>query len=210
MRMRGVIISAMAVALPLSAQFGPRRHTFSIGGGAGVPTAEIGPLVSVSPVLRVGYAYRLHRNFQAETGLDTVFYAARVRDYFQSNFGDLRIRDYEFLLPFGGRALVPVGRDRVLLSAGGGGAYLRYQERVRQPFGNNFRIDCPICQARSGFGYYAILGASVALDRARVFRLGASTRVVRGDTQGDPLGRFPGTRTSDTWVTTAAEFSVTF
>ena len=204
------VVACLAGIAPLDAQRDYRRHYFSLGGGAGVPGADIKPLLAASPLFRFGYGYRFHRYFQAETGLDTIFYAAKVKDYYQSDFGDLRIRDYQFLLPMGGRAVVPIARNRLLLSAGGGGAYLRYQEVVRQPFGDNYRIDCPVCSARSGWGYYGLVGASVALDRMQMIRFGFTTRVVRGDTRGDSFGPVPGIRTSDTWVNSAAELTFSF
>jgi hypothetical protein len=44
----------------------------------------------------------------------------------------------------------------------------------------------------------------------RRYRIGATTRVFRARVGGDPLGAVPGFRTSDAWVSTAGEFSVTF
>ncbi len=196
------------LAMPMTAQSLYRRHFFSVGGGGGVPGADVKPYLASSPVVRVGYGYRFARNFQADIGLDTIFHAAKVREFYESDFGDLRIKDYQFLVPMGGRAVIPI--KRVLLSAGGGGAYMRYQERVRQPFGNNFQIDCPVCRSRSGWGYYALLGVSVALDRNEHFRLGATTRVFRGRTEGDAFGSVPAIRTRDTWVNTAGEFTFSF
>ena len=194
---------------PLWAQY--QHHYLTLGGGAGLPSGQVGALLKPSPALRFNYGYRFHPYFQADIGLDTVFHAAKVRDFYQSQFGDLRIKDYQYFLPIGGRAIVPLARNRVLLSAGGGGAYLRYQEHLRQPFGDsNFRIDCPVCSARNGFGYYGLVGASVAIDRYQRFRLGWSTRVIRGDTTGDAIGPVPAIRTHDTWINSALEFTVSF
>ncbi|MEZ5401476.1 MAG: outer membrane beta-barrel protein [Bryobacteraceae bacterium] len=205
--MKPVALFALALA-PMMAQSPYRKHFISVGAGAGVPGAEVSRYLDSSPLFRVAYGYRFARNFQADVGFDTVFHAAKIRDFYESDFGDLRIKDYQFMLPLGGRAVIPIGR--VLLSAGGGGAYMRYQERVRQPFGNNFRIDCPVCRERSGWGYYGLLGLSVALDRYEHFRLGVTTRVYRGRTEGDAFGSLPAIRTRDTWVNTAGEFTFSF
>jgi hypothetical protein len=202
---------ALASAAILPAQPGFPRHTLTAGFGAGVPRGELRPLFTTSPALRFGYGYRFHENFQADIALDTVFYAADVRDLFPSVIGDLRIRDYQFLLPLGGRAVLPLAAGRVQFSAGGGGAYMRYQERIRQPFGESyFRLECTSCRSRSGWGYYALLGASVALDRYQHFRLGVTSRVYRGNTEGDPFGPLPPVRTRDHWVNTAGEFTFAF
>jgi hypothetical protein len=205
------VVLALVLAAPLLAQSGFRKHYITAGAGAGVPRGELQPLFNSSPAFRVGYGYRFHQNFQADIALDTVFHAADVRDLFPSVVGDLRIRDYQFLLPMGGRAVVPLAGGRVLLSAGGGGAYMRYQERIRQPFGDAyFQLECTACRSRSGWGYYALLGGSVALDRYQHFRIGVTSRVYRGTTEGDPFGALPAVQTKDHWFNTAAEFTFAF
>jgi hypothetical protein len=202
---------AILAAVPALAQGEYLKHNFSVGAGGAVPTREIGPLLAAQPALWVGYGYRFMKNFQVETGLNTVFHAAKVRDFYDSDFGPLRIRDYQYMLTLGGRVIVPAGRERVQLSFGGGGSYLRYQEFISQPFDDyGPRIGCPVCGHRAGWGYYALAGVSVGVDRMRRYRIGATTRVFRARVGGDPLGAVPGFRTSDAWVSTAGEFSVTF
>jgi hypothetical protein len=202
---------AVVVMAPAVAQPEVRKHNFTVGVGAGIPRGDLGPLFSTSPAFSFGYGFRFHEFFQADVGLDTVFHAADVRDLFPSYIGDLRIRDYQFLLPMGGRAILPLADGRVLLSGGGGGAYMRYQERIRQPFGDAyFRLDCTVCRARSGWGYYALLGASFAVDRGQHFRIGVTSRLYRGNTEGDPFGALPPVRTRDHWLATTGEFTFAF
>jgi hypothetical protein len=185
------------------------KHNFTLGFGAGQPRADLRNLFGDSFGLGVHYGYRLHRYFQIDAGFETMFGAAGVRDFLPTQFGDLRIRDYQFLVPVGGRAIAPLAGGRVQFYGGGGGAHLRYTERVRQP-SDFFRLDCPVCTSRHGWGYYALLGANVALDRYQRFRLGVGSRVYRGHTDGDPLGAVPGIRTRDHWVNVFGELGVSF
>ncbi len=195
-------------ALPVVAQTPYRKHTLWLGAGAGLPRADLRFSMSDSFGLTGGYGYRFHRFFQAEVGLDTLFGAAGVRDYYASPLGDLRIRDFQYLVPFGGRVILPVLSDRLQFHGGVGGAYLRYAERIRQPFGDAYyRLACPVCEARSGWGSYGLLGASVALDRWQHFRFHFNTRVYRGGTRGGPIGAVPGRRTTDRWVNMFAGIS---
>ena len=204
------LLASLMVA-PALAQTGHHKHFFTVGAGAGVPSGDLKPFLEDSPAFRFNYGYRFHRYFQADAGMDVVFHAAGVNDYYQSNAGDLRIRDYQYFVPLGGRAILPLARDRVLLSFGGGGAYLRYQESIRQPYGEyGPRVDCPPCRSRSGWGYYGLIGGSVALDRRKMFRLGVTSRVYRAETSGDAFGAVPAVRTRDQWVNTVAEFTVSF
>jgi hypothetical protein len=184
-------------------------HNFTFGAGAGRPRGDLGPVLEDSPGVSVGYGYRFIRYFQADLGLDVLFGAARVRDFLITQIGDFRIRDREYLLMLGGRGIVPLARGRVLLSGGAGGAYLRYAERVSQP-SNYFRVDCPICTSRSGWGYYGQTNVSYFLDRYRHFRLGVTSRFLRGHTDGEPIGSVPGFRTKDKWVNLLAEFGFSF
>ena len=203
-----VLFLLLLVLLPAQAQY--YRHSFRFTGGAGLPREDLENYFDISPTFGFTYAYRLHRNFQAEAGLDTVFHAAGIREYLDTPFGPLRIKDYQFMVPLGGRAIIPLARDRVQISAGGGAAWLRYQEFVRQPYGGYWQIDCPPCRTRSGWGYYALVGFSVALDYGRHFRLGAYTKVYRAETEGDSFGALPPIVTQDAWILPVAEFSFNF
>ena len=205
------LLLGFLVVSTLSAQSPYRKHNVNVGGGAGQPRGDIQYLFSNSPALRVGYGYRFHEYFQADVGLDVVFHAAGVRDFFESQFGDLRIRDYQYFLPIGGRAVLPLAQGRVNIYGGGGGAWLRYQENIQQPFGDaGFRTPCPVCASRGGWGYYALAGGSVAIDRYQNFRLGVTTRMYRANTDGDAFGLLPSVRTHDQWLNTAVEFTVSF
>ncbi|MDZ4797828.1 MAG: hypothetical protein SGI92_06680 [Bryobacteraceae bacterium] len=188
-----------------------RRHNVSVTAGAGLPRGELRPLLNNSFGAGVNYHYRLIPYLAPEVGFDTLFGAAGVRDFLDTDFGSLRIRDYQQFLTFGGRVILPVAKDRVQFYGGGGGAYLRYSERLSQPFqGSNFRVSCPVCSLRDGVGYYAKAGVDVAVDRAQHFRIGAGVKVMRGATGGDPLGALPGFETADRWVNLYASFGFSF
>jgi hypothetical protein len=201
-------LALLAVALPLLAQSYP-KHNLTVGLGAGLPGDDLSGLFKDSAGVSVGYGYRFHPNFQLDGGLDVLFGSAGVRDFLPTEFGYLRIRDYQYLIPFGGRVILPVGEGKLLLSAGGGGVHMRYSERLSQP-SDFYRFNCPTCNSRNGWGYYALLGGSVALDRYQRFRLGVTSKVYRGHTEGDPLGQVPGLRTRDRWVNLFGDFTISF
>lgn len=205
--MRTILL--LAVAIPLAAQSWWPKHNFTVGAGAGLPRADLGGFFDSSPSLSVGYGYRFHPNFQLDFGLDTLFGAAGTRDFLPTEIGYVRIKDYQYLVPFGGRAILPLAGGRLLFSGGGGGAYMRYSERIRQP-SYYYYIECPVCRSRDGWGYYALLSTRVALDQRRTFWLGATTKVYRGRTEGDPFGELPYISTRDHWVNLVGEFGLSF
>jgi hypothetical protein len=184
------------------------KHNFTFGAGAGLPKADLNPFFGDSAGLSVGYGYRFHPNFQVDVGLDTLFGAAGIREFLDTEIGYLRIKDYQFLVPFGGRVIVPLG-SRVLFSGGGGGSYMRYSERLRQP-SSYFSVECPVCRSRDGWGYYALLNTRFALDSRKLFWLGASGKVYRGHTEGEAFGEVPRIRTRDHWVNLFGEFGLSF
>ena len=207
-----VAIFLLAQSLVMTA-FGQdyRRHNVGLIMGVGRPQGELKPLFSDSFLAGVEYGYRFHRNFQLDTGFDTTFGAAGVRDWLPSFVGDLRIRDYQHFLPFGGRVVLPLAQERVNIYGGLGGVYMRYTERIRQPFSNGgLRLDCSVCGARDGFGYYSTVGVSAALDQARMFRIGVGAKVYRGHTSGDPLGAAPPRETKDHWLMLFGTVGVSF
>lgn len=204
-----LLASLPALAACLWAQAGYPRHNITFGAGGASPRAGLRPYFMTRPVVAISYGYRFARNFQVETGLDTVFGAAGVRDYYESPLGLLRIRDFQFLLPVGGRAILPLGRERLHIFGGGGIAWLRYSEMIRQPI-EYLRIECPVCGSRSGWASYALSGVNVFVDRGRHFRTGVNVKMYRGHTEGDPLGAAPGIRTRDHWLQIFGELGVSF
>ena len=219
-----IALALMLAIAPMWAQSSYRKHNFAIGGGVAVPGGELDPYLGTAPAFRFGYGYRFMRFFQADFGLDVGFGSADVKDFYDSEFGELRIRDYQYMLPLGGRVVIPIADEKVQLYAGGGAAWLKYAEVVRQPFANSgYRIDCPVCRERSGWGTYGLAGVSVALDRAKMFRLGVTTKVYRATTDGDSFrilefgsrsghsfGTLPAIRTKDRWINVAGEFTISF
>ncbi len=203
---------ALVVALSCTGfgQDGYYRHQFQIAAGAGLPGSDLRPFFERSASLEILYGYRFHPNFQAELALDTIFGAGRVKDFLiLEGFFPLRIRDYQFLLPFGGRAIWPLAGERLQVFGGGGGAYMRYTEMLRQPL-SYYRIECPVCGARDGVGYYALAGGSVALDEAQHFRLAFTVKMYRGATEGEPVGALTISRTSDRWLVLLGGLTVAF
>ena len=185
------------------------HHNFTIGGGAALPQMDIrGPLED-APHFSIAYGYRFARYFQAESGMDVGFGAAGVHDYLVTDLGYQRIRDRQYFVPFGGRAILPFKGERFWIAGGGGGAYLRYGESLHQP-SQYYHVDCPVCTSRSGWGYYALVNAGFALDRARHFRLGVTGKTYRADTEGEPLGGIPATKTRDKWLMFGVDFGFSF
>lgn len=185
-----------------------RRHHVTAAAGFTVPGRDLKTYYQTAPAWSFGYGYRPVKYLQFDVGLDGSYNAARVKDYLESpGWGYLRIRDFQTFLPLGGRVVLPVAGGRVEFYGGGGAAYARTAEYLRQP-SDWVRLECPDCVARDGWGYYALLGGSVALDRAQHFRLGVTTRVFRTDTSGARVGTTPAVWTADQWVNTY--FGLTF
>jgi hypothetical protein len=205
----GLVGLLLAVLSPLAAQTSWPKHYASFGVGAGLPGGALSGLFNTRPGISVNYGYRLLKYVQADVGLDTVFGAAGVRQFLSTDLGYVRIRDFQWLIPFGGRLVLPVKNGRVLLSGGGGGAYMRYSERLQQP-SSYYHFACPNCTSRSGWGNYALVAGSLALDRYQRFRVGVTTKFYRGHTDGAALGSLPAEETLDRWVNMFADFTVTF
>jgi hypothetical protein len=199
----------VADVIPLAAQNYYPRHNFTFGSGVARPAADLGGVLEDAPGVSIGYGYRFHKYLQADISFDSVFGAAQVRDFLDTGIGPLRISDREYFLPFGARAIAPLLHGRLLLAGGGGGVWLKYHERLKQP-GEDLHIECPTCTARSGWGTYALASASYFVDRARHFRVGVTSRMIWGRTNGDSLGYLPGFETRDRWLSLGGEFGVSF
>lgn len=186
-----------------------RKHQVTVGLGAAMPGGDLKPNYKDAFSWSVAYGYRPIKWFQADIGYDGAYNAADVNAYQDTGYGPLRIRDFQTFIPMGGRAILPVLRGRVEFFGGGGGVYARYSESLKQP-SDYLKIGCPSCQARDGWGYYALVGGSVALDSGKHFRLGVTSKAYRVETNGDIVGDLPSYRTSDRWMNTYLTFAVSF
>jgi hypothetical protein len=185
------------------------HHNLTFGVGAARPRGDLGPVLDDSPGISAGYGYRFNRYLQADVGLDVVFGAAQVRDFLDIGVGSLRIKDREYFPTFGGRAILPLVDGRLMISGGAGGVWLKYAERVNQP-SDYYRVDCPICTSRDGWGYYALGNVSYFLNRSHNFRVGFTTKSIRGHTDGESIGPVPGFRTKDRWLHIFGEVGFSF
>ncbi|MCZ2156991.1 MAG: hypothetical protein LC114_24360 [Bryobacterales bacterium] len=205
------VFGILGIALPATAQDFFGKYNFTVGAGAAVPQEDLKIGFTSAPNFNFGFGYRFARNFQVDTGIETVFGAADIRTFVRDDqFGLLEINDRQYFVPFGGRVILPLGEaGRFEVFGGGGGNYMRYSEVLRQP-SDYYRIPCTICSSRSGWGYYGLAGFRGALNRGRNFWVGMSTKVVRGDTNGQPLGDLAAYKTKDRWTFVQGEFSFSF
>lgn len=204
-----LLLLAAAVGAPAFSQR-IQRHQFTAGLGAAVPGGDLKNYYQPAFSWTVGYGYRILPFLQADFAYDGSYKAANVDAYYNTpQFGSIRIRDFQIFLPIGGRVVAPIAKGRVEIFGGGGWAYMKYTEALQQP-SPYYRVDCPVCSERSGYGYYTMFGGNVALDRAKNFRIGAFTRVYQGHTEGMPVGSLVAYRSSDRWVNTYGTFTFSF
>ncbi len=203
-------LASLVATLPLGAQDYFGKYNFTLSSGIAIPQEDLKVGFTNAPNVSVGFGYRFARNFQLDTGFETVFGAADIRTFTDSEVGLVEINDRQYFIPFGGRAILPFGdAGRFEVYGGGGGTYLRYSEVLRQP-SDYFRIPCTVCSSRSGWGYYGVVGFRGALNRGRNFWLGVNSKVVRGQTDGEQLGDIPPFETKDRWTFVQAEFTFSF
>ncbi len=209
MKTHNLLLGLVAWAALLPAQSYYPHHNITFGLGGGMPKGDLGGLFRNRPGITVDYGWRFDRYLQADFGFDTVFGAAGTREFEQTVFGFSRIRDYQFFIPFGGRAILPLAHDRLLLSAGGGGMWLKYSELLRQP-SSYYRVDCISCTTRSGWGSYALGDISTFIDQGHHFRVGGVIKLIRGYTEGEPVQAVTSPRTHDRWINVFGEVGFSF
>jgi len=177
-----------------------QKHHLTAGLGVATPQGELNDYYQSAFSWSFAYGYRPASFFQVDLGWDGAYNAARVNDYYESyTFGAVRIRDFQHYFPVGGRLVLPLADGKAELYGGGGGAYMRYSEGLRQP-SDYYRIDCPVCNARDGFGFYTLAGGNVALNRSQRLRLGVTAKMYKATTDGLSVGPIPAAKTKDRWV----------
>ncbi|MCC7153882.1 MAG: hypothetical protein IT161_04850 [Bryobacterales bacterium] len=209
--MRRSLLAGMGLMLAFSLRAQSfQRHHFTGGLGIAIPKDDLHAFYQNAFSWTFSYGYRPLRYLQLDAGMDSSYLAADVEDYYNSPaFGPIRIRDFQYFFPYGARAILPLAKGRFELYGGAGGAYLWYVESLRQP-SYYYRVDCPVCNSRSGPGWYAMAGGDFALDQRGNFRLGAVTRMYRGHTEGRAVGTLPPVRTKDRWLNAYVTFTFAF
>lgn len=187
-----------------------QKHHFTAGLGVAAPRDQINPPFRNAFSWSFGYGYRPWKYLQFDAALDTAYNAADVDEYLlDPAFGYLRVRDFEYFVPLGARLVAPFKDNRFSLYGGGGGAYVRYSESLRQP-SEYYNVACPSCRSRDGWGYYFLAGGDVALTDSGRFRIGVTTRVYQVTTDGRGVGQLPAVETRDRWINTYGHVTFSF
>lgn len=199
----GALLLATSAAAQSSGEY--RKGSFEIHVGGALPAGDLENVFRNAPVVGGNIGYRFLRYVQVEGGLDVGFGAARVNNTVQLSGGGTRgTRDREYFLSFGGRGVVPLQNERLLLSFGGGVAILNYNE-VPIALANEV-ITCTNCGKREGVGSYLLFGIKGMVNPR--FGIGMTVKEFRARTEGDRLDTRLPFESRDRWLNVAATFSV--
>ena len=184
------------------------RNNITAGIGPAIPAGNSSAYLGAAPLVSVGYGYRFAKLFQADAGFQIAFGAARNINPVQTDLGPVQGSDHEFMIPLGGRLIVPTPFKRIELSAGGGAMYLHYSETA--PSNGYYSVSCYSCTSRGGWGGYGLANVSYFLDENHNFHVGTTFQYVSARTNGPPVGNVPAFATSDHWATLSFELGLSF
>lgn len=184
------------------------RNNISAGIGAAIPTGNATNYLSTAPLVSIGYGYRLNRFFQADAGFQVAFGAANNQNAVQTDLGPVQGGDHEYMIPLGGRFIIPMPLKRFEVSAGGGAMYLHYSETA--PSNGYYSNNCYTCTSRGGWGGYGLANVSYFLDENHNFRVGTTLQYVSASTNGQAVGNVPALATTDHWMTLSFGFGLSF
>jgi len=184
------------------------RNNISAGIGAAIPTGNATNYLSTAPLVSIGYGYRLNRFFQADAGFQVAVGAANNQNAVQTDLGPIQGGDHEYMLPLGGRFIIPMPLKRFEVSAGGGAMYLHYSETA--PSNGYYSNNCYTCTSRGGWGGYGLANVSYFLDENHNFRVGTTLQYVSASTNGQAVGNVPALATTDHWMTLSFGFGLSF
>jgi hypothetical protein len=114
----------------------------------------------------------------------------------------------QFMIPLGGRVIVPQPFKRFEMSAGGGAAYLHFSEAA--PSGGYYQLNCYSCTSRAGWGGYGHASVTYFLDQSRNLHLGTTFHYISATTTGQDVGNVADISTSDQWANLTFEVGLRF
>jgi hypothetical protein len=210
--MRKLFVTPLVVALGAVAAFAQpdfHKNNLDAGIGAAIPTGQTATYLSTAPMFDVHYGYRFVRFFQADAGFQMAWGAAGGnQNAVLTDFGPIQGGDHEWMIPLGGRFIVPQPLKRIEVGLGGGAVYMHYKETA--PSNGYYQNNCYSCTSRGGWGGYGLTNLSYFLDESGTFRVGTTFQYISAATTGDAVGNIPGLRTSDHWATLTFGFGLSF
>ena len=203
-----ILASSLALAQNGGDEF--HHHNFDVSVGPAIPLGNATNYLNTAPFVGFGYGYRLNRLFQADAGFQVAFGAANNQNIVLTDAGTLQGGDHEYMIPLGGRIIIPQPFHRVEVSAGGGTVYLHYSETAPSGGGYYGATTCYSCTSRGGWGGYGLANISYFLDSNHTFRVGTTLQYIAGSTSGQAVANFPATNTTDHWLSVGFEFGLSF
>ena len=197
----------MAVFAPLvlvaGAGFGQtpdlHHHNLDVGIGPAIPAGGSSAYLGTAPIVAFHYGYRWNRWFQTDAGVQMAWGAAgNSQNAVVTDIGPVQGGDHEWMIPLGGRLIIPQPWKRIEVAAGGGGIYLHYSETA--PSNGYYQTTCYSCTSRGGWGGYGLANVSYFLDENGTFRVGTTLQYISARTIGGAVGNVPGIQTSDHWL----------
>jgi hypothetical protein len=179
---------------------------FNVGGLN--PGGDLQGKFSTAPGAGFNLGTGVHRHFQLDAGFDAGTGAAGVSRTINTTGGPRSVGDTEYFVPLGARFVLPLFRERLLLSGGGGGAYISYTETPKA--GANEVVICTSCVSRSGGGAFEVAQIKVMLDKQRRFGVGSTTRWYQASSKGGALGTNLQGNSKDRWTTVAGTLGFHF
>jgi len=137
-----ILASSLALAQNGGDEF--HHHNFDVSVGPAIPLGNATNYLNTAPFVGFGYGYRLNRLFQADAGFQIAFGAANNQNIVLTDAGTLQGGDHEYMIPLGGRIIIPQPFHRVEVSAGGGTVYLHYSETAPSGGGTMARLPATV------------------------------------------------------------------
>jgi hypothetical protein len=204
-----VISALLGASLGASGQnYDYHRNNFDFGAGVAMPVGNDTSYLNNAPMVSFGYGYRFMRYLQADAAFQMAFGAANNQNAEITDIGTIPGHDHEFMIPLGGRVILPLPGDRVEVSAGGGAVYLHYSETV--PSSAYYSVTCYTCTSRGGWGGYGLANVKYFLDDSHTFHIGVTVEAIRASLSGEPVGNTPAVTTSDHWLNLTVQFGMSF
>jgi hypothetical protein len=184
-----------------------QNHIAEVTGPA-IPLGNAANYVSAAPLLSVATGYRFTRFLQADVAFHVPFRAETNRTAELTGLGQVHGGNRDYMIPLGGRYVIPSPFKLMEFSAGRGGIYRHYSET--RPFDGCYSSECCTYLSRGDWGNYGPRNASYFFGDGHNFHVGTTYEFVAPSTDGQAVGHVPDVRTSDHWSNLFLEFGFRF
>jgi hypothetical protein len=197
MRQLILVLACTSFATFVSAQTAEfQRNHSTVGVGPPILVGNAADHLITAPLLSAESGYRFTWVLRSDVGVEIALGGADRQSAVQTRLGALQSGGHDYMIPFGGRYVMPSPLTRIEFPVGGGAGHLRHSETTPA--------------SRGGWGGYGFGNAGYLFGHNQNLHVGTTFEFIAPSSDGQTIAYVPAARATDGWSNLYLEIGVRF